>query len=149
GSSRARPRAPPQARSSRRRQPPARATTRRGVRGGARLVERSVGECGERIEAAGRPSLARRGFGSFPTALQQAHFLEAPERAIQRAVCSEQTAARRIAEGSGDLVAVEGVLAAAAKQDGGFADGYLQRDEGARFAAHGGNNRQISALVNA
>jgi hypothetical protein len=108
---------------------------RRGGR--ARGFERRVGERGQCVEPASGSLFPRRDGGIFPPTVQQPHCLEASERAIQRAVCRQQSRVVGFTESFRELVTVEFTRAPPAKLVGGLADGELQRDQCPWFSPHG------------
>ncbi len=67
---------------------------------------------------------------------EEAHFLEAPERSIQRPVRGQQAVIAILRQMLRDLIAVELLGALAIEIRGGDTDGALERNERAQFATH-------------
>src|SRR5207247_922371 len=88
-------------------------------RGCAPFVERVSGGCGASGGQGIQPSpgsvLTSRRRRVFPAALEESHFFEAAERAVQRSVCGEQSSIRCATKHFGQFVAMKRLLAALAE----------------------------------
>src|SRR5687767_5060649 len=102
-----------------------------------RSLERLFAGACQGVEAAAGTVLARDDMRILPAALEQAHALEARQRAVERAVRREQFRVGGFADAFGDFVAVEFVHAAAAQCCGRVADREFQRHELTWFPSHG------------
>jgi hypothetical protein len=81
----------------------------------------------------------------FRGTLEQAHLFEAAKRPVERPVRRQQASVGSVSERFGDLVSVEGAMAAAQQRRGGEADALFERHQRSRLAAHA-INMQISAF---
>ena len=101
----------------------------------ARATESTL--AGERIEPSARPVLVRRTLRVFPAALEQAHFLEPAERAVERPVGRQQPPVRDVREPLRDLVAIEIRCFRRPHSGSGQQDGRLEGDQTAGLSPHG------------
>ncbi len=107
-----------------------------------RFSECAFTEVGEAIQAAQRPSFARR-LRALPSTRQHSHFFEASERAVQRAVGGQSLPVVAVSESLGERESVEFPSQTA----GGGADLDFEWKERPGFSSHAPQYKQISAYV--
>jgi hypothetical protein len=111
------------------------------------FFHRRVAGSRQRVQTAAGPVLASSNRVGFPPTLEEAHVLEAAERAIQRPEGGHQRRIWMATEHFSEFVSVKRVGATVAQLDGGFEYGELQRNEVTRPPAHGVTIRTYVRLV--
>jgi hypothetical protein len=96
---------------------------------GPRLSGCLFAERRQRVETSTGPPFSGGDLWIFGAALEQPHLFQTAERSIERPVRRQQASVRRVGERLGDLIPVEGRVAAAKQIGRGEADTLFERNE--------------------